>query len=285
MPHLPDSGSFAPRHETVGTPSDSARVVLYTNSFDSQIAAKTLEVLGNFARAQGWTVVQELYDLAPVDTPRRRRIAWRTVERVLMTGAADGLVAPAEQEIAWHPGDRTALRVWLLGLSAFAAYPQAGQRHTEIAHDTAGDHTVTSTVGAPIDRQWSRSYALDRTSLRRVRSDAYTYLTVLGWPGSVVAAVEVLNRLAQNAIIHARPLGRADARIDVVLAVAEDDELRIDVRDPSPDFPDSEAAIRGEKGKGLREAHQWGADITWSLAEDGATKTVRARLAPGEAPG
>ena len=284
MPHLPHSGPFAPRHKTVGTPSDSARVVLYTDTFDSHIAAKTLDVLGDFAHAQGWTVVHELYDLAPLDTPRRRRTGWRTVEHVLMTGAADGLVAPAEQEIAWHPGDRTALRVWLLGLSAFAVYPQAGQRHAGHEHDTADGQTVLSAVGAPIDRQWSRSYILDRASLWRVRSDAYTYLTVLGWPGNIVAAVEVLTRLARNAITHARPLGQTDAQMNVLLAVAEDDELRIDVQDPSPEFPDSKAAINGEKGQGLREAHQWGADVTWSLAEDGATKTVRARLAPGEAP-
>jgi hypothetical protein len=126
-------------YEPVGTPSDSAHVVLYTSTLDSQIAVRTLTVLHDFASRQGWTVAHELYDLAPLDLPRRRRTGWRTVERILTEGKAGGVVAPAEQEIAWHPGDRTALRVWLLGLSAFAAYPLTSRISTQpIRHDAAG---------------------------------------------------------------------------------------------------------------------------------------------------
>lgn len=273
----------APPYETVGAISDTPRVVLYTCTFDSQVAANALSALRDFAAHQGWAAVHEIYDLAPLDTPRRRRIGWLTVERALARGEATGLLAPSEQEIAWHPGDRTALRVWLLGVPAFAAYPQAGARHSVTTHDEATAEMAQSIVSAPVDRQWSRSYALDRASLRRVRSDAYTYLTVLGWTGDVVAAVEVLTRLADNAIVHARSLDEADARMDVILAVTEDDELRIDVRDPSPEFLNGEAAINGEKGGGLREVRQLGADVTWSLAEGGGNKTVRARMVPGEA--
>ncbi|WP_406482526.1 ATP-binding protein [Streptomyces sp. NBC_01615] len=285
MPHSAPTTMFtAPPYDVVGAVSDSARVVLYTTSFDSQIATKTLTVLRAFADAQGWTVVHELYDLAPLDTPRRHRTAWRTVEHALTTGEADGVVAPAEQEIAPHPGDRTALRVWLLDVPAFAVYPQAGQRREQRKHDEDQDSTVCS-AGAPIDRNWpARSYALDRTSLRRVRSEAFTYLTILGWPGDVVAAVEVLARLADNAIRHAQPSDGADAHMDVLLAVTEDDALRIDVRDPFAEFPDSEAAVNGERGHGLWEARLLGADVTWSLAEDGRSKTVRALMVPREAP-
>lgn len=158
------------------------------------------------------------------------------------------MVAPAEHEIAWHPGDRTALRVWLLGVPAFAAYPQAGQRRDHRGPDE--DHTgTTSAVDAPIDRIWpTRSYALDRASLRRVRSEAFTYLTILGWPGDVVAAVEVLARLADNAIRHARPADKADARLDVLLAVTEDDALRIDVTDPSPPSPTARPPSTARRG-------------------------------------
>lgn len=117
-----------PHYQVVGALSPSARVVLYTSSCDSQIAVKALSVLRDFADRMGWTVVHALYDLAPLDVPRRRRTGWLTIERALTRGEADGVVAPAEQEIAWHPGDRTALRVWLLEAAAFAIYPHpAGQ--------------------------------------------------------------------------------------------------------------------------------------------------------------
>ncbi|MFE9647489.1 hypothetical protein ACFYO0_25900 [Streptomyces sp. NPDC006365] len=275
----------APPYDVVGTVCDSARVVLYTANSDSQIATKSLTALRDFARAQGWTIVHELYDLAPLDTPRRHRAAWCTVERALHAGEANGVVAPAEQEIAWNPGDRPALRVWLLGIPAFAVFPQVGQRRAVHEHNEAGADTAPSAAGAPVDREWFRSYRLDDVaSLRRVRSDALTYLTVLGWPGDIVTAVEVLARVACNAVVHAQPTDESDAHMDVLLAVTEDDELLIDVRDPSPEFRDSGAAINGEKGRGLREVRLLGADVTWSLAEDGRSKTVRARLVPGEVP-
>ncbi|MGI5380721.1 hypothetical protein ACQEV2_42345 [Streptomyces sp. CA-251387] len=264
----------------VGMPATDAHVLLYTATFDSGIAAKTLAVLREFAHAQGWTVVHELYDLIPPGTPRRHRIAWCAVERALTQGEATGVVAPAEQEIACHPEDRTALREWLLGVPAFAAYPQVGQLLRRHTHDGAG----AAEVGAPVDRQWFRSYPLRPRSLRQVKTDAFAYLTVLGWPGNIVAAIGVLARLAKNAIVHAAPTGPASAELNVLLAVTEDDELRIDVRDPSPEFPDSVAALKGEKGRGLRDVRLLGADVTWSLAEDGRSKTVRACMAPGEVP-
>ncbi|MDV9169829.1 hypothetical protein R6V09_06720 [Streptomyces sp. W16] len=259
-------------------------MVLYTCTFDSAVAAKALSALSDFAERRGWTVVHELYDLAPLDSPRRHRTAWRTVEHALAGGGATGIVAPAEQEIAWYPGDRTALRAWLLGVPAFAAYPQARRWEKERTYDVAAATTVFTDVGAPVDRQWSRSYPLHPTSARQVRTDALTYLTVLGWTGDIVAAVGVLDRLAKNAIVHALPTGAAGAQMDVLLAVTEDGELRIGIRDPSPEFPDSEAALKGERGRGLWDVCLFGADVTWSLAEDGRSKTVRARMAPGEVP-
>ncbi|MDF3141078.1 MULTISPECIES: ATP-binding protein [unclassified Streptomyces] len=275
------SGAAVPI-ETVGTIADAPSVVLYTCTFTSQVAAHALAALRDFAVYQGWTVVHEVYDLAPLDSPRRRRTGWRTVEHALSRGDASGLLAPAEQEIAWYPGDRMALRTWLLSVPAFAAYPQAGPRSLALTSSEGGAETASSVIGAPVDRQWSRSYLLAPRSLRRIRSEAFTHLTILGWPGDIVAAVEVLARLACNAIDHGKSSEPA-GQMDVLLAVTEADELRIDVRDPSPDFPDSQAAIGGEKGGGLREVRLLGAEVTWSLAADGHSKTVRALLTPGEA--
>lgn len=265
--------------ETVGTPSKDATVVLYTATGDSQIATKTLSALRECARRQGWAVTQELYDLAPLGTPRCHRTAWRAVEHALTQGEAMGVVAPAEHEIAWHAAERTALRAWLLSVPAFALFTQAAQPPVRRAYQAA-----SAAVGAAVAREWSRQYELHPHSLRRVRTDAFTFLTALGWPGSVVAAVGVLDRLARNAVIHAVPVGAATARMDVLLAVAEDDELRIDVCDPLPAFPDSTDALNGERGRGLRDVRRMGADLSWSLSEDALSKTIRARMVPGEVP-
>lgn len=285
-PGTPPEGCL--QREIVGAvpTSDRAHVVLYTSSCDSTIAVSTLTVLSDFAVRKGWTVVQELYDLAPLDVPRRRRTGWRTVEQILTNGEAAGLVAPAEQEIAWHPGDRTALRVWLLGVPAFAAYPQAGRHSSPRMRSDVGGRAaaVPVPINAPVDRHWARSYTLRPESLRQVRTDAYTYLTMLNWTGNQAAAVEVLARLAKNAVVHAAPVTGTSAQMQVRLAVTEKDELLIDVSDPSPEFPDCAAAIRGEKGRGLWDVRRLGADVTWILSENGRGKTVRAHLLPGEVP-
>jgi len=264
MPHpAPTATSVAPPYDVVGTFSDRARVVLYTSSCDSKIALSALTVLSDFAFRQGWTVVQ-----------------------ILTNGEDTGLVAPAEQEIAWHPGDRTALRVWLLGLPAFAAYPHAGRHSSTRLHSDFNGQAdaIPSPIYAPVDRHWARSYTLRPESLRQVRTDAYTRLTLLNWTGNNAAAVEVLARLAKNAVVHAAPVNGTSAHMDVRLAVTEKDELLIDVGDPSPEFPDCAAAIRGEKGRGLWDVRGLGADVSWSLSENGRGKTVRAHLLPGEVP-
>jgi serine/threonine-protein kinase RsbW len=109
-------------YEAVGVVPDGSSVVLYTCSV-SQAAVNGLSVLGECAERAGWAVVGEVHDLAPLGVPRRRRLGWLSVERLLLRGSAAGLLAPAEQEIAWHRGDRSALWMWLLALPAFAAYP------------------------------------------------------------------------------------------------------------------------------------------------------------------
>ncbi|TLS45671.1 hypothetical protein FE633_12930 [Streptomyces montanus] len=106
-------------------------------------------------------------------------------------------------------------------------------------------------------------------------------LTVLGWPGDIPTAVEVLSRLAHNATVHTHP-DEAEAEMTVRLAVAEDDVLLVEVEDPRPELPDSKAAIAGERGNGLMYVGLLGARATWFLSEDARTKTVQAGLLPGE---
>jgi len=119
-------------------------------------------------------------------------------------------------------------------------------------------------------------------SLRRLRDHARMRLTLLRWPGDIVTAIEVLSRLADNAIVHAQPTGPGRAQMTVRLAVDTNDMLLVDVQDPSHHFPDSKAAIAGEKGSGLKYVRLLHAHVTSSLAQDGRTKTVRAVVPPGE---
>jgi hypothetical protein len=260
-----------------------ADVVLYTTSVHSRIAVQTLTSLRDFAERQGWTVAHEAYDLAPIHIPARSRTGWRTVERLLATGEAAGLVVPAEHEVAATPAEQRELREWLMSLPAFAAYPHAGHHRTLPPVNEPTD-APASVLTAPVDREWSQSYAMTPASLRRLRGDARMRLTLLRWPGDIATAIEVLSRLAYNATVHARPADAALARMTVRLAVTEDEALLIDVQDPRPDVPLSKAAINGEKGKGLKYARLLGATVSCFLFEDTRLKTVRAQLIPGEVP-
>ena len=108
------------------------------------------------------------------------------------------------------------------------------------------------------------------------------FLTLLEWPGDIATAIEVLSRLAHNAVVHAQPDDEAATRMVIRLAVTEDEALVVDVQDPRSDGPLSEAAIDGEKGRGLKYARLLGATVSCFMSEDARFKTVRAQLLPGE---
>jgi hypothetical protein len=249
MTHPTPITSGPPRTTKDAAPA-GADVVLYTTSVNSRIAVQTLTSLRDFAERQGWTVAHEAYDLAPIHIPARSRTGWRTVEQLLATGEAAGL---AEHEVAATPAEQRELREWLMSLPAFAAYPHAGHHRTLPPVNEPTD-APASILTAPVDREWSQSYAMTPASLRRLRGDARMRLTLLRWPGDIATAIEVLSRLAYNAAVHARPADEALARMTVGLAVAEDEALLIDVQDPRPDVPLSEAAIDGDRGRGLKYA-------------------------------
>ncbi|WP_314223558.1 ATP-binding protein [Streptomyces zaehneri] len=280
MTHPTPITAGPPRTPGADAPA-GADVVLYTTSINSRIAVQTLATLRNFAEQQGWTVTHEAYDLAPLHIPARQRTGWRTVERLLATGEAAGLVVPAEHEVATTPAEQRELREWLLSLLAFAAYPHAGHHETlpPVTEASGGPEAVLT---VPVDREWSRSYAMAPASLRQLRDHARMFLTLLGWPGDIATAIEVLSRLAHNAVVHAQPDDKAPARMAVRLAVTEDDALVIDVQDPRPDVPLSDAARAGEKGRGLKYARLLGARLSCFMSEDARFKTVRAQLLPGE---
>lgn len=106
-------------------------------------------------------------------------------------------------------------------------------------------------------------------------------LTLLRWTGDIATGIEVLSRLTHNALRHAQPVHEALARMTVRLAVTEDEVLVIDVQDPRPDAPLSQAAINGEQGTGLHYVRLLGATVSCFLTRNMRFKTVRAQLLPG----
>jgi hypothetical protein len=255
--------ALPPACSIVGRPTREAHVVLYTCAGDTESATRTLATLRTFAAVQGWTVVHEAHDLAPLTTPRRGRTGWSTIEHALADGSATGLVALTEQEIVGRPADRAPLRTWITDLEAFAVYTGAPS--------LAGPAAVLS-----------GTYDLVPDSVRQLKVTARVRLSLRRWPGDVDSAVEVLARLAFNAVAHAQPVTRAPAQMHVHLSLTDEGDLLIDVEDPNPSFPDAQAALNGERGRGLRDALAFGAELRYFLASDGLSKTVRAVLSPGE---
>jgi two-component sensor histidine kinase len=104
---------------------------------------------------------------------------------------------------------------------------------------------------------------------------------MLGWPGSQLAAVEVLGILVTNALEHGVTPG-VTQELHARLSVTETRELLIEVTDPNPTFRDFERAVAGELGQGLWQVRQLGASIDWSTDRDSSCKTVRATMRPGQ---
>ncbi|MGW1616471.1 hypothetical protein ACWCQZ_44915 [Streptomyces sp. NPDC002285] len=183
--------------------------------------------------------------------------------------------------MATTAAEQRELHEWLLSLPAFVAYPHAGCDRTLPPVNELSNVPVC-VLTAPVNREWSQHYAMTPASLRRLRGDARMRLTLLRWPGDIVTAIEVLSRLAYNVTVQARPADAALARMTIRLAVSDDEALLIDVQDPRPDLPLSQAAIDGEEGRGLKYVRLLGATVSCFLSADARLKTVRAKLMPGE---
>ncbi|MGW6027607.1 hypothetical protein [Streptomyces sp. NPDC055099] len=112
----------------VGAMPDHPLAVLYACHSNSAIAARALADLRDVADAHRWPVVHEVYDLAPPAVPRRRRIGWCTLEQLVLRGATNTVIAPAEWEIAWTQSERITLQAWLRGVSSCALCPQGNRR-------------------------------------------------------------------------------------------------------------------------------------------------------------
>ncbi|QID34322.1 ATP-binding protein [Streptomyces albus] len=133
---------------------------------------------------------------------------------------------------------------------------------------------------APVTGEYPFSLPASSPALRQARIKGRTALTILGWPGSVPDAIHVLNVLVENALQHG--VGPAEpAPLAVFLRITVARELIIEVSDPNPAFRHFAQAVDGELGRGLGQAKQLGATITWFLRPGQPGKTVRALLTPG----
>ncbi len=170
------------------------------------------------------------------------------------------MTSPAQQP--WSPGEnRMTAEASLLALPLFAGAP-------------AGSPVVRSfTTHLPGD---PRALYLSRVWTRRI-------VTVLCWRGDVLRAVEVVARLVDNGVRHGIPdsVPSFEVQLALSLATVEAGPLVIDVADLNPEFPDFDAAVRGERGRGLGQVASLGAEVTRFLPYEGRGKTVRAVLAPG----
>lgn len=125
-------------------------------------------------------------------------------------------------------------------------------------------------------RNWFSSYPLTPASARLARQHSRLRLAAWRWPGDLDDAVLVVSELVANAARHGKVTGH---HLWLRLALAEDDELIVDVSDPSREFPGFEGGTTtpGEGGRGLLVVRQLAHELEWFL-RDGQGKTVRAKL-------
>ncbi|MER7057098.1 ATP-binding protein [Streptomyces sp. NPDC000351] len=138
-------------------------------------------------------------------------------------------------------------------------------------------------TGAPIVRSFTMHLPGDRRALFLSRAWTRRMVTVLGWRGDVLRAVECVVRIVDNGVRHGIPSSVPSCEVQLTLTIATDEtgSLVIDVADLNPTFVDFDAAVRGEKGRGLRHVAVFGARVTRFLPHEGSGKTVRAVLPAG----
>lgn len=242
-----------------------ADVVLYAISDHTSTAVVTLTSLRAFAARQGFNVVHEVYDLTSLHVPARRRAGWRTVERVITSRRAAGLVAPAANHISAVPAQQSALRRWLLSVSAFAAYLDDVRK------------TAHRRPGAADRLERHQSYTCSPNELGTLRNDARTHLTLVGWPGDLATAIQVLTCLTHIPVARAPLAGTASSAAILRLTVTEREELVIELQAPQACTDRAAASLTA---RSLTQARLLGAEISCGLSDGARATTVRARLRP-----
>lgn len=135
---------------------------------------------------------------------------------------------------------------------------------------------------APVLRDMPLKLHATSSVVAMARLQARYKLTMVGWPGIIQDAVDVLHCLVDNAVAYGLTSGQSGENLGACLRVTEAHELLIDVTDPNPTFSDFDKATSGELGpRSLCEIAALGADLSWFATADFAGKTVRATMRPG----
>jgi anti-sigma regulatory factor (Ser/Thr protein kinase) len=136
-------------------------------------------------------------------------------------------------------------------------------------------------VTAPVLCEIPLDLPADPSAAGLARIEARPLLTVLGWPGNQLLAIDVLSVLVDNAVQHGLARAKTGQRIGARLSVTETRELLVDVTDRVPQFPDFDEAVAGAARRGLWKIAQQGASLSWFIAGPAFdAKTVRAVLQP-----
>jgi hypothetical protein len=133
--------------------------------------------------------------------------------------------------------------------------------------------------------RWTSKLLANEAAGPNARLRVRPRLAWVGWAGDIDAAGQISDKLIDNAIRHGRPFN--DGCVGICLTVLpETEELRIEVDDADPAFPDFDQVTSADhpQGRGLWWVQHYGGRLAWEpkLDDDGKVvgKTVTAIMCP-----
>jgi len=124
-------------------------------------------------------------------------------------------------------------------------------------------------------QRWSRGWPVAPGAARLSRLYARMVLTMSVWAGDQSVAARVVTELVANAVAHV-----GAGRVTLVLVVAEDEELLIQVSGPSPDVPGFDEAVAARKARRFGLVRVPGGEISLGAPPPEGGKTVQVRMRP-----
>ncbi|MGW4757529.1 ATP-binding protein [Streptomyces chartreusis] len=140
---------------------------------------------------------------------------------------------------------------------------------------------TAAAAAPPLLPPFARQWPLYPTTVRLARVHARTWLTMSRWPGDQDEALFIVQEVVENGVKHPTHVP-ADGVVELVLSVAEDGELTIEVTDPDPRFPRFNEVISTGPITGLGRVRALGGEVTWGTPDVERGKTVRVRLRPSK---
>ncbi|MCX5327835.1 ATP-binding protein [Streptomyces sp. NBC_00140] len=165
------------------------------------------------------------------------------------------------------------------GARSQALQPEHPARPETSSKDLVSGDQEPGLATAPLRPQkWPSVWPMTTGTLRLTRLRARSILAMSAWAGDQTAASRVVTELVSNAVVH---VGTGEVRL--LLVISEDEDLSIEVSDPSPEFRDFDKAVVVEKETGLGLVRALGGEVSLGPPPPSGGKTVRARLRPAAA--